>query len=190
MGLDGRPKACAPAAVLLLGHPAKAKDSEFSGSTAWEGAVRSRLYLGDRPPDEKDDDDSDAPPVADRFRYLCRRKANYSDQDMVVLSLIEGVFVPTKTPEAGRFSPDSMRSREIVAAALRTLRSRDLGASASTASPSYLPRLAKQYGLMDGLTDRQFAATMRAMILAGDLVKEQVGTYGNRNPKFGLGLKG
>lgn len=32
-------------AVLLIGHPNKA-GAEFSGSTAWENAVRSRLYLG------------------------------------------------------------------------------------------------------------------------------------------------
>ena len=177
--------ACAPAAVLLLGHPAKAVGSEFSGSTAWEGAVRSRLYLGDKPPDEKDDEE-DGAPLAERFRYLCRRKANYSDQDMVVLSLLEGVFVPTKSPDAQRFSADSAFCRGVVAKALSTLRSADLSASASTASPSYLPRLAKQYGLTEGLTDRQFAATMRAMVLDGELVKEQVGTYANRSPKFGL----
>tara|TARA_R110001592_G_scaffold7065_6_gene39739 strand:- start:44780 stop:46564 length:1785 start_codon:yes stop_codon:yes gene_type:complete len=45
-------------AVLLMGHPAKATDSEYSGSTAWESAVRSRLYFGrsesgDRGPDER-----------------------------------------------------------------------------------------------------------------------------------------
>src|SRR6185437_6343611 len=52
--------ACAPAAVILLGHPAKASGSEYSGSTAWEGAVRTRLYLSDRPPDQ-DPKDDDAP---------------------------------------------------------------------------------------------------------------------------------
>ena len=31
--------------ILVLGHPAKASDSEYSGSTAWNNAVRTRLTL-------------------------------------------------------------------------------------------------------------------------------------------------
>lgn len=181
--------ACAPAAVLLLGHPAKAVGSEFSGSTAWEGAVRSRLYLGDKPPDQPDDPREETPPTADRFRYLCRRKANYSDEDMATLSLIDGVFVPVKSASADRFSPESGIPRDIVRKAVQTLGSRDIHGSASTASHAYLPKLAKQYGLLDGLTDRQFAATMRAMVIDGDLAKAEVGRYSNRSPQFGLKVK-
>jgi RecA-family ATPase len=58
-------------AVLLIGHPNKAGDS-FSGSTAWENQVRSRLYL-EAP---KEDDGS----VADRdARVLSRQKSNYAE---------------------------------------------------------------------------------------------------------------
>src|SRR4051812_27738944 len=42
------------AAVLLLGHPGKASDSEYSGSTAWDAAVRSRWIL-ERPQPRLDD---------------------------------------------------------------------------------------------------------------------------------------
>ena len=54
--------ACGSAAVILLSHPAKAQGSEFSGSTAWSGSVRSRLWLTDAPPGEKE---SDADPTPD-----------------------------------------------------------------------------------------------------------------------------
>ncbi|XVO20522.1 MAG: AAA family ATPase [Sphingorhabdus sp.] len=55
--------------VLFLGHPSKA-GAQFSGSTAWENQVRSRLYLG-RP----DDDDGQA---NTNLRTLSRSKSNYA----------------------------------------------------------------------------------------------------------------
>jgi RecA-family ATPase len=56
--------------VLLIGHPNKAGDS-FSGSTAWENQVRSRIYLETpRHPDSSVID----PDV----RVLSRQKSNYA----------------------------------------------------------------------------------------------------------------
>jgi hypothetical protein len=178
--------ACAPAAVLLLGHPAKIAGSEFSGSTAWEGSVRSRLYLGDKLPDAREDDDDNIPDP--KIRYFAKRKANYSELDLKRFSLIDGVFVPSDSPSsaAAPFSPDSEAARETVRYAVEALAERDFYGSASTASPAYLPRLAKQYGLLGLLTERQFVATMRAMVMAKRLVSEKVGAYKNRTAKFGL----
>lgn len=51
--------------VVLIGHPNKA-GAEFSGSTAWENQVRSRLFL--ETPDEVDHD----------LRVLTAPKANYA----------------------------------------------------------------------------------------------------------------
>lgn len=56
-------------AVLLLGHPNKA-GQEFSGSTAWENQVRSRLYMGFVTDNDGVVLDSDA-------RTLTNSKANY-----------------------------------------------------------------------------------------------------------------
>jgi hypothetical protein len=76
-----QPQSQSPLQVLIErireGDPAKAADSEFSGSTAWEGAVRTRLYMGARLPGEEESDE----PVDDSVRCLCRRKANYSTKD-------------------------------------------------------------------------------------------------------------
>lgn len=57
------------AAIILIGHPNKAGD-EWSGSTAWNNAVRSRLYL-------EHDEDSD-------LRTLSLPKANYSQKGQIV----------------------------------------------------------------------------------------------------------
>lgn len=57
------------AAIVLLGHPNKQGD-EWSGSTAWPNAVRSRIYL-------EHDEDSDV-------RTLTLPKANYGQKGEVV----------------------------------------------------------------------------------------------------------
>jgi RecA-family ATPase len=73
--------------VLLLGHPSvtgmQAGGRGYSGSTAWNNAVRSRIYLS-RPEDE----DGDA-------RLLTRGKANYAssgDETAIRLAFADGVL--------------------------------------------------------------------------------------------------
>lgn len=177
--------ACAPAAVILLGHPAKAAGSEYSGSTAWEGAVRARLYLSDGPPDQEPASDA---PIDDRFRYLSRRKANYSALDIRRLSLIDGVLIPD-TVEAGKQSqPRGEFAKDVVRRAIHTLAARGIHGTASTASSNYLPRLARQYRLLDTATEKTFAAAMREMILAGEIVSREVGRTSDRHPRSGLVL--
>lgn len=176
--------ACGGAGVCLLGHPGKGAGAEYSGSTAWEGSARARLYLGERLPDAEPDDD-DAPD--DTVRYLARRKANYSAKDYVKLEYCRGVLMPA-APSGGRaFGPitdDYVQS--VVVQAIRTLANRGIHGNASTRSPEYLPKLAKQYRLLERITDRQFAATMRQLIIDGHIVTAEVGRYPNRSPKYGL----
>lgn len=75
-----------PLTILLLGHPSvRGKESEdgFSGSTAWNNAVRSRIYLT-KP---KDGDSND--------RLLTRGKANYAasgEETGLKLTYDEGVL--------------------------------------------------------------------------------------------------
>jgi AAA domain len=179
--------ACAPAAILLLSHPAKAEGSEYSGSTAWEGAVRARLYLSDRQPDAKDDDE-DAP-ADDSVRYLSRRKANYSALDIRRFNLVDGVLIAdTIEPERARVNVSGEFAKDIVRRAITKLADKKLYGSLSTASPEYLPKMAKQYDLLDRMSPKQFANAMRMMILAGEINKAEIGKYSNRNPKFGLVL--
>jgi RecA-family ATPase len=176
------------AGILLLGHPGKAPGSEWSGSTAWEGAVRSRLYLGYALPDAAPTDD-EAPPD-DSIRYLCRRKANYSARDWRQIRFTDGVMVPAEAPEGGNApsAKDPAYTANVVANAVRKLSQMDMHGTASRGSPLYLPKLAKHYGLIENLTERQFAAGMREMQLSGTLAVSVVGKYPNRTPKRGLTL--
>ena len=76
-------------AVILVGHPAKSAGSQFSGSTAWEAAVRMRLFL-DR---EKDGDGNEIEGSA--RRTLTRGKANYAAKgEQLAMEWRAGAFVP------------------------------------------------------------------------------------------------
>jgi hypothetical protein len=78
------------ATVLIVGHPAKSTDSQYSGSTAWDGGVRSRWYMS-RYDNEK--------PGLQNYRTLSRAKANYAaingEDTKLVLQWMNGSFVPT-----------------------------------------------------------------------------------------------
>lgn len=178
--------ACAPAAILLLAHPAKAAGSEYSGSTAWEGAVRARLYLSDRPPDQ--DESAEDAPIDDRVRYLARRKSNYSALDIRRMSLTDGVLIPDRVDPVRHRQPSGEYLADIVRRAIRTLAARDLYGSDSDRASNYLPRLARKYHLLDTASERSFAAAMRELIMAGEIETREVGHDRARRRRVGLVL--
>lgn len=181
-------EACATtgAGLCLIGHPGKAAGSEYSGSTAWEGSVRSRLYLSTKLPNAADDDDDEGGD-ADSVRYISRRKANYSAKDWCKLIYQDGVLVPEDRPrppvgvQGGEFGKDA------VLRAVRKLAELNMYGTASTASPNFLPKLAEQYGLLEGFSRKQFGAFMRELMVEKRLANQVVGRYAsNRNPREGL----
>jgi hypothetical protein len=145
------------------------------------------LYLSDRLPDAEGDDEA---PPDDRVRYLARRKANYSALDIRRFSLIEGSLIPEVVePARAAATVSGEFAKDIVRRAVATLANRDIYGVAATGSANYLPRLAKQYGQLDRLSEKQFGAVMRTLILDGKLIKGPVGAYSNRNKRQGLVLK-
>jgi hypothetical protein len=180
--------ACKPtgAGLCLIGHPGKADGSEYSGSTAWEGSVRSRLYLSTKLPDQEADQDGDSAAVDD-CRYLSRRKANYAAQDYRKLLYSDGVLMPENTQaQRPRRAMSPEFAQEAVLTAVRTLKGMNMFGTTSTSSPLYLPRMAKQYGLLEGMSASQFGAQMRELLKAGRLTQAAVGMYANRTPRMGL----
>lgn len=176
------------AGIMLLGHPAKATDSEYSGSTAWDAAARGRLYFGRKLPDQEEDDEA---PQDDTLRYLARRKANYSSRDWRKVHYKDGVLIPEVAPEPGTGNnalPGKDYSRDIVARAVRKLAEMREWGNNSPSSPSYLPKLAKRFQLLDRLTEKQFKEAMSAMQVDKALVKAVVGKYQNRTEREGLVL--
>lgn len=178
------------AALVLLSHPAKAAGSEFSGSTAWEAAVRSRWYLGRKLPDDKANGSEDEGREDDTTRWLCRRKANYSARDYVQLEYREGVFVPDRPDDAGdgalMRSLRAKRAARVIVEGFRRIQETGKAASDATTSPNYLPRLIVQMGLAENCTKQELADALNAAMLDGTFKRGQVGQYANRTPKEGL----
>jgi RecA-family ATPase len=63
--------------IILVGHVAKLKDSEFSGSTAWDAAVRTRLLLNRK---------------QDGTTLFSKAKSNLSKEDELTIELRNTVF--------------------------------------------------------------------------------------------------
>lgn len=170
------------AALMLLGHPAKGPNSEYSGSTAWEGAVRARLYLGRNLPDQEP---AEEPKEDDGIRYLCRRKANYSNRDYRRIRYCNGVMIPDEAASPVTARPTEF-AQDVVIRAVMALERLGKYGNASTASPDYLPKLAEAYKLIENISRKQFANAVRELELAGKLRLDVVGQYPNRSPKKGF----
>lgn len=178
-------------AIMLLGHIARAANSEFSGSSAWENAVRARLWFNDQLPDQpKDEDAEDA---TSDLRYLSRRKSNYSAKDLRTLRFVDGVFRcdPYESISNGGLV-ESLRHRKaerIVRDSFSRLVGLNFAPTDSHTSPAYLPKLIIDHKMADGVPRRDLVDAMHKLVADGDLERVQVGYYANRNPRFGLRLK-
>ena len=182
-GLSSRPHA-----MVLLSHPAKQEGSEYSGSTAWENAVRMRWYMGARLPDHPADPDAqeDDPDV----RYLCKRKSNYTVKDYRKLLYRNGVFEPEQQ-EAGfsqRYSAG--RRQEVVQAVLvkglDRLLEQNIRCTDGRTSPDYLPKKLIAMKLAQDCTQRELVEALNALRLAGKLIEAPVGFKANRQVQYGL----
>lgn len=161
-------------AVLLLGHTAKAEGSEFSGSTAWEAAVRSRLFL------ERQEDGA---------TILRRSKANYSSRDELRLEYRDGVFV--------LLEGDSETQQEKVAAikpilrkAIETFIGRKLASSHEPTARNYLIRRMDDEGMLEGIPEKAARRALGEMLDAGELIPKTPMPWRNssRHPVQGLGV--
>lgn len=173
------------AAVVPIGHPAKAEGSEFSGSTAWEASVRARLYFGFRMPDQKDDPEN---PTDSNLRFLAKRKTNYSTKDFRLVKYQDGAMIP-QTPDpsmpTGGKSPSFLADEAIHL--VRRLAGMGIEASHAPQSAGYLPRAAQAAGLLNGsLTISDVKRGMAEALRTSRLRIDTVGYYANRSPRKGL----
>jgi hypothetical protein len=159
-------------AVLLIGHVAKAEGSEFSGSTAWEAAVRTRLWL------ERKDDGA---------VVLHKKKANYSTRDAVTLEWADGAFaLPVPQDQRAR----NRLAERTVLAGLATLTARQVATSHSAASAtSYLPRLMQREGLLNGVSFEDAKRALGSLIDAQAIEPNAQLPWKKPDRKWAMGLK-
>lgn len=168
--LNGLAGALPDRAVLLLAHPSRGANSEFSGSSAWENVARTRLYLGATLPDQKaPEDDGQAQDV----RYLSRRKSNYSNKDYRRCTYRDGVLVPDEAENTGGVvsAIRSSNAEKVVITGLKKLLTLGLNPTDGSTSPRYLPRMLNEYKLTEGFSRADLADAVRRLMLEGSLRK-------------------
>lgn len=173
--------------IVLVGHPAKADGSEFSGSTAWEASVRARMYFGFKLPDVEQDP-LNPPDMANPIRYLAKRKTNYSVKDYRVVKWIDGAMIP-QTPDDS--NPITGRTKDFLAEEalhlLRRLKVMGIETSHAPNSSNYLPKAAQNAGLLnESLTVRDVKVGLSELLRTSRVQIGDIGFYPNRSPKKGL----
>jgi RecA-family ATPase len=165
------------AAVLLLGHPGKATDSQFSGSTAWDAAVRSRWLL-ERVKPEGDDG---AAELAD-LRVLRKAKANYAGTgDEIPLRWVQGAFRVEGAASVQQVidlaERNSTRNADDDAflACLDDLTEQGRHVSASNKAQNYAPKMMRGKPAAAGISSKRLDAAMERLFNAGVIV---VGPFG------------
>lgn len=164
-GLLNRLAVDGDASVLFIGHPNKAGDA-YSGSTAWENQVRSRIFL-DRPQDaEGDVMDPDA-------RQMSRAKANYARNGETVAfrwhqwAFVQEADLPTGVHAeiAAVAQGDAENERFLKCLAKATEEKRAV--SPNKTASSYAPRVFAAMPTAGGLTEKALAAAMERLLHLG-----------------------
>jgi hypothetical protein len=149
--------------VLLLGHPFKADGSEYSGSTAWNAAVRSRLLLGRDKEGEL---------------RLMRPKANYAQNDDLALFWADSVLIPTTGNGLGPAGEAARQQRErhaeeVFLAGLDQLTGLKVWVSYSANASNYAPKMIRQYGKNQGLKPEVLRDAMLRLIERAVILTDQ-----------------
>lgn len=175
--------------TVILAHPGKQEDSEFSGSTAWENSVRMRWYMGTKLPDQEqtDEDPEEDPDV----RYIAKRKTNYTVKDYRKLIYRQGVFETALEPDSQvshryTFGRRDEAAEEVVLKALDRFAGSQVRTTEGKSSPDYLPRKIRDMKLAQDFSQKELLDAMNRLRLAGRIGEGPIGKYPNRSPKYGL----
>lgn len=176
-----------PTSQLILSHPAKAGDSEFSGSTAWENAVRMRWFMGATLPDQEEPEEGHDDP---NVRYIAKRKTNYSVKDYRKLVFDMGVFKPENAPGdvSARYNYALRKEGAEVAvlSAVTKFAAQSIRVVDAPNSPDSLVAKMRAAKLMQDYSRQELGDAIAALRLAGRLIEAPVGMGSNRTAKMGL----
>ncbi len=163
-------------AVVLCAHPSLtglSSGTGLSGSTAWNNAVRSRLYLT-RPDEDEGEPDRDA-------RVLKVMKSNYSRTgDEIRLRWQDGVFVREDEP-TGVFGTMKRRGAErVFLELLDKVTSEGRQLSEGRTSTNYAPRVFARRRDREGFKRADFERAMERLFQEGRIRNEEYGRPSER----------
>lgn len=175
-----------PFAAVFLGHPGRGQGSEFSGSTAWENAMRMRWYLGPTLPDQKPEEDEEE--VDADVMFLAKRKSNYSMKDWRRLRFSDGLLLPEAHDPGIRFDQAHRNeaAERVVLTAMQKLKNIGVNVTDGTTSPDYLPAQIVAKGFGEAHTKKELTGAMNRLMGQGKLIRGVIGQYSNRAPRYGL----
>ena len=164
-------------AIVLIGHTAKAQGSEYSGSSAWEAAMRTRLWLKRR--------------ETDGLLDLKRQKANYAGLGDVTLEYREGALVEVDSTGPEVDSEALAGAKELLRQALHTYTTRLTATSHVSTARTYLPTMAMRDGMLGDIDKRLAVRALNALIDSGEFMpQEDLGWRTHtRHPAKGLKAK-
>ena len=175
-------------AVLLLGHPGKATESQYSGSTGWDAAVRSRLMLTRIEPREGEED---LPPRLS----LARVKSNYSTNEAVELIWKDGILATdqyvamTLGEKVDRAMHMGNAKRAFMSALLR-LGQQGRSTSHNARAANYAPRVMRDAGLCSDYTPRDLSDAMQALFDEDCIIANSaIGWSPSGNKLTGIAIK-
>lgn len=153
-------------AVVLCAHPSMSgmnTGTGASGSTAWNNAVRSRLYLTRPKQDEEADQDNNV-------RFLRGMKANYSSTGgKIEMSWAAGVFVAKERP-AGVFATiEASQVRRAFLACLDAVTAQGRYVSDAPTSPMFAPKVFKSMPEAEGHKQAALKKAMDDLFSAGEI---------------------
>lgn len=171
--------------ILLIGH--NNRDGDYSGSSAWENRVRSRLHMK-----------RDAEEDGTKTLKLARPKANYAaDEAGVTLEWHRGAYRCTdqRFETYGDRLDRELREGQIdqiFLNALDRLTEQHRALSHAKTAGNYAPRVMAETGFVNGTTKPQLEQAMRRLFDAERIIADAVLPWSktNRHPAQGLARKG
>ncbi len=164
-------------AVVVLAHPSIggiARGSGTSGSTAWNNAVRSRLYLTRAP--------APAGEANDDVRMLTTVKANFGRLGRSIrITWRDGVFIADPPPDLPVAEAERLRCERAFLEALSLATAQGRAVSEHRNAPNFAPTTLRDYPPCRGINARELGETMRALFAAGRIEKRRVGRKPNRH---------
>lgn len=163
------------AAVLLLSHPSRAgmvAGDGLSGSTAWNNAVRSRLYL--RASDPKRDKTTDTD-----VRILESAKANLGKMGgKIQLRWSSGMLIAVEADEIDEATRSAQIDADVLQAAAKVL-SKNESLSPHANQPSYFPKPVKRIPCAARWSIKEIEDSYRRLLDTGDLEIRSEGRKGH-----------
>ena len=168
-------------AVLLCAHPSLyglQSGSGMSGSTAWNNAVRSRLYLKYLSTGDDEDADLDQ-------RVLETKKANYASRGSAIdLEWRQGVFVPTSLAGNAVSSIKLGLADQAFLDCLDALERQKRKVSESKNSSTYAPKVMARMPERGNCRLRELERAMNRLFSTGKIINEEYGPPSKRSTRI------